>query len=207
MQIVHFDAPAQRPDTAWVRGVNAHLPAEVAVRWAQPVADDFHARFDATARHYTYLLVNRPVRPAVLAGRLGWYHLPLDVDAMREGAAHLVGTHDFSAFRAALCQAKTPVKTMTLADVAAAGDAIRFDFCANAFLHHMIRNVVGALIHVGAGKAPAAWIVELIASGDRARGAPTFAADGLYFTGADYAPDWQLPPTRSPLGWPHVVTG
>ncbi len=112
LQIVHFDTEVARPVGAWVRGTNAHLPPEIAVQWAQPVADGFHARFAATARHYTYLLANRPVRPAILAGRIGWYHRPLDVAAMREGAAALVGTHDFSAFRAAMCQARSPVKTL-----------------------------------------------------------------------------------------------
>ncbi len=113
LQVVHFDTDAQRPATAWVRGVNAHLPPDIAVRWAQPVAAEFHARFAATARHYTYLLVQRAARPALLAGRVGWYHRPLDVAAMREAAAALVGTHDFSAFRAAECQAKSPVKTVS----------------------------------------------------------------------------------------------
>jgi tRNA pseudouridine38-40 synthase len=202
MQIAHFDTMAARPLTAWVRGTNAHLPAEVAVLWASPVDAAFHARFDAIARHYTYVLVNRPVRPAVLARRIGWYHRPLDVSAMRDGAKALVGTHDFSAFRAALCQAKSPLKTLTVAQVLGSGDCIHFDFSANAFLHHMIRNIVGALIHVGAGKAPPAWIGELLATRDRTRGPATFAADGLYFTGADYDRNWGLPATRRPVSLP-----
>ena len=204
MQIVHFDSTASRPDTAWVRGVNSHLPPEVAVLWARPVPDEFHARFAATARHYTYLLANRPVRAGVLAGRIGWYHHRLDVDAMRAGATLLMGTHDFSAFRAALCQAKSPVKTLARASIDRADNTIRFDFSANAFLHHMIRNIVGALIHVGAGKASPAWIGELLAGRDRRCAAPTFAADGLYFTGADYPPTWPLPATRAALPWPPV---
>ena len=196
LQIVHFDTAAVRPDCAWVRGVNAHLPPEIAVQWARPVTAEFHARFAASARHYTYVLANRPVRPALLAGRIGWYHRPLDVDAMREGAAALVGTHDFSAFRAAQCQARTPVKTLSFAGIDAIGDCVRFDFSANAFLHHMIRNIVGALIHVGAGKSPPAWVGQLLAGRDRTVAAPTFAADGLYLTGADYDPRWQLPSMR-----------
>ncbi len=199
LQVAHFDTKASRPLSAWVRGTNAHLPAEIAVLWAHAVPSAFHARFSASARHYTYLLVNRPVRPALLAGRVGWYHRPLAVDAMREGAAALVGTHDFSAFRAALCQAKSPIKTLAVADIHAAGDCIRFDFSANAFLHHMIRNIVGALVHVGAGKAPPAWIAELLAGRDRTRSAPTFAAQGLYLTGADYGDAWGLPATRRPV--------
>ena len=202
LQVVHFDTDAQRPDTAWVRGVNSHLPADVAVQWAQPVSADFHARYAATARHYTYLLVPRATRPALLAGRVGWYHRPLDVGAMREAAAALAGTHDFSSFRAAECQAATPVRTLSPVAVVTDGDHVRFDFSANAFLHHMIRNIVGALVYVGAGKESVAWIADLIAARDRARAAPTFAADGLYLTGADYDAKWGLPPTRRPVRLP-----
>ena len=199
MQVVHFEAGADRPDNAWVRGVNSHLPAEVAVLWARPVADRFHARFDAVRRHYTYLLCVREVRPALSTGRLGWYHRVLDVAAMQDAAGVLAGTHDFSAFRAAQCQAKSPIRTLSHVAVTATAGHIRFDFCANAFLHHMIRNIVGALVYVGAGKRPAAWIGELLAARDRTRAAPTFAPDGLYFTGADYDAKWNLPPTRRPL--------
>ncbi len=202
MQVVHFDTEVERPDTAWVRGANSHLPTDIAVLWAQPVAADFHARFAATARHYSYLLVNRIVRPALLAGRVGWYHRPLDVAAMREAARALAGTHDFSAFRAAECQARSPVKTLSTVAIAATGDHVRIDFSANAFLHHMIRNIVGALVYVGAGKEPVTWIAELLAARDRRRGAPTFLADGLYLTGADYDVKWGLPPTRRPVVLP-----
>ena len=195
-QIVHFDAEARRPLTAWVRGVNTALPAAAAVLWAQPVAADFHARFAASARHYSYLLLARPERPGLNAGRVGWYHRPLDVDAMQRAADLLVGEHDFSSFRAAECQAKTPVKTLRLARVRAAGDLIRFDFSANAFLHHMIRNLVGALVYVGAGKHDDAWMQALLAARDRRVAPPTFAAEGLYFMGADYDARFALPPTR-----------
>ena len=198
-QIAHFDTAAARPDTAWVRGANAFLPPAVAVLWARPVDGAFHARYEATARHYTYVLMPRPVRAALLAGRVGWYHRPLDVAAMREAARMLVGTHDFSSFRAAECQARSPVKTLSSVAVEADGDCIRLDFSADAFLHHMIRNVVGTLVHVGAGKAPPAWVAELVAARDRTRAAPTFAADGLYLTGADYDATWGLPPTRRPV--------
>lgn len=195
-QVVHFDTDATRPDTAWVRGVNSLLPPAVAVLWAQPVAASFHARNKATARHYTYVLAPRATRPALLAGRAGWYHRPLDVPAMRDAARVLVGTHDFSTFRAAECQARSPVKTLAVATVEAQGDLVRFDFSADAFLHHMIRNIVGALVYVGAGKKPPEWMAELVAARDRTRAAPTFAPDGLYFSGADYDPTWSLPPTR-----------
>jgi len=199
MQVVHFDADAERRDNAWVRGVNANLPDDVAVQWAQPVAPEFHARFDARARHYTYLLSACRVRPALSAGRVGWYHHSLDASAMRDGAAALVGTHDFSAFRAAECQAKSPVRTLSSVSISAAGHLVRFDFRANAYLHHMIRNIVGALVHVGAGKHPPSWIGELLAARDRTRAAPTFSPDGLYFTGVEYDGKWALPSTRRPV--------
>ncbi|MCC7326743.1 MAG: tRNA pseudouridine(38-40) synthase TruA [Burkholderiales bacterium] len=194
-QIVHFDTDASRPESAWVRGVNAHLPALAAVLWAQPVTDDFHARFSATARHYTYLLHNRPQRPALSSGRIGWYHRPLDLETMRAGAAMLAGTHDFSAFRAAECQAKSPVKTLSHIAVSQSGPIVRFEFSANAFLQHMVRNIVGALVEVGAGRESVAWIADVLASRDRARSAPTFAAAGLYFAGADYDARFGLPAT------------
>ncbi len=199
MQIVHFDVAAPRPVTAWVRGVNSHLPPDIAVLWAQTVEGEFHARYGAVARHYTYLLETRAARPALLAGRVGWYHRPLDVAAMAMAGVVLVGTHDFSAFRAAECQAKSPTRTLTNLVIAAAGDQVRFEFSANAFLHHMIRNIVGALVYVGAGKHPTSWIGDLLAGRDRARAAPTFGPDGLYFTGADYDAGWRLPPTRRPV--------
>jgi tRNA pseudouridine38-40 synthase len=202
LQIAHFDTTAVRPDSAWVRGVNAHLPREIAVHWAKPVPPEFHARFVASARHYSYLLANRPVRPALLAGRVGWYHRPLDVAAMREGAAALVGSHDFSAFRAAECQARSPVKTLARIRIDSDGDYVRFDFSADAFLHHMIRNIVGALVHVGAAKAQPAWIGQLLEGRDRTVAAPTFAAAGLYLTGADYDSVWNLPSTRRPVVLP-----
>lgn len=202
-QIVHFDTNSERPPTAWVRGVNTLLPREAAVLWAEPVADEFHARFAATARHYTYLLVARAERPALLAGRAGWYHASLDVDAMRIAAAHLAGTHDFTTFRAAECQAKSPVKTLTRIDVGMHGSLIRFDFSADAFLHHMLRNIVGSLVYVGAGKRPPRWIGELLEARDRARAAPTFAPDGLYLAGADYPARFALPCTRRDVVLPN----
>jgi tRNA pseudouridine38-40 synthase len=202
MQVAHFDVDVSRPETAWVRGVNAQLPREVAVLWAQPVSDDFHARNTATGRYYTYVLANRPARPALLAGRIGWYHLPLDIPLMTAAAGALVGTHDFSAFRAALCQAKSPIKTLSEITITTHAGHIRFDFRADAYLHHMIRNIVGSLVYVGAGKHPPAWIGELLASRERTRAAPTFSPDGLYFTGADYDARWGLPPTRRPITLP-----
>lgn len=191
-QVVHFDTEAVRPDTAWVRGVNAHLPGSVAVRWAQPVPAEFHARFSARGRRYRYLLLNRAERPGLMAQRVGWFHRPLDVQAMACAASSLLGEHDFSAFRSIECQAKSPIKVLRRADVARHGDLLVFDFEASAFLHHMVRNLVGALVYVGKGAHPPIWLGELLAGRDRARAAPTFEACGLYFAGVDYDPVWQL---------------
>ncbi|NWG30037.1 MAG: tRNA pseudouridine(38-40) synthase TruA [Rhodocyclaceae bacterium] len=192
-QVVHFDVAVSRPVTAWVRGANAHLPRTVAVRWAVPVADDFHARFCARARSYRYLLLNRPERPGLLAGRVGWCHRPLDLAAMQEAAACLPGEHDFSSFRAAGCQAKTPIKTLYRFDIERQGDLVVFDCCANAFLHHMVRNLVGALVYVGIGRMRPAEFVRLLDARDRRLGAPTYAPDGLYLTGVEYGEQWALP--------------
>lgn len=193
-QVAHFDTAVERPESAWIRGVNSSLPATVAVRWSQVVADDFHARFSARSRSYSYCLLNRPVRPAVLHGRVGWFHQPLDVAAMNAGLQLLLGEHDFSAFRAAECQAKSAVKHMHLARVVVQGEILRFDFRANAFLHHMVRNIVGAVVFVGKGKYPPQWIGELLLARDRSRAAPTFDGAGLYFTGVEYPPEFGLPP-------------
>lgn len=193
VQVVHFDTSAPRPLHAWVRGVNTHLPESVAVRWAREVPEDFHARFCAVARGYRYVLYNHPVRPGLWHGRVGWFHLPLDLDAMREAAAHLVGEHDFSAFRAAECQAKSPVKQLYQAEVSRRGDSVIFEFRANAFLHHMVRNLVGALVYVGKGNQAPEWIPALLREGDRRLAAPTFSAAGLYLCSIEYEPRWQLP--------------
>ena len=192
-QIVHFDTGAERPPSAWVRGVNSHLPRTVAVLWAQEVGADFHARFAANARHYRYLLLNRPVRPGVLAGRVGWYHRSLDPGRMRRAAQCLLGSHDFSAFRAASCQAASPVRELRRIAIEMRNDMLSFDFEANAFLHHMVRNLVGALVRVGSGAWPVERLADVLAGGERSRAAPTFAADGLYLCGVEYPPKWPLP--------------
>ena len=179
-QVAHFDTEAIRPSSAWVRGVNAFLPDSVAVLWSAEVPPEFHARYSARARTYRYELLNRPVRPALDASRVGWFHAPLEVAAMREAARALVGEHDFSAFRAAECQAKTPVRTIYAMEVLRSEKQVAFVVKANAFLHHMVRNIVGSLVYVGCGRQPASWIAELLASRDRTRAAPTFGAECLY---------------------------
>lgn len=202
-QVVHFDAAVQRPLTAWVRGVNALLPSSVAVRWAKEVADDFHARFSARSRRYRYILLNRPERPGILAGKVGWCHQPLDEAAMRLAADCLLGEHDFSSFRDAQCQAKSPIKTLYQLSLAREGDCLVFDFHANAFLHHMVRNIVGALVYVGMGRQAPAWLAELLAACDRRRAAPTFAPDGLYLSGVEYDGHWGLPAATGMMLVPH----
>jgi len=203
-QVAHFETSSDRPLTAWTRGGNSALPQGVAICWAQPVADDFHARFSATGRAYTYLLMNRPTRPGLLNGRAGWFHRPLDLRLMREAAGSLVGTHDFSAFRSAECQADSPVRELRQLTIEQRGDLIVFRVAANAFLQRMVRNLVGSLLYVGKGKHPPAWLGELLASKDRSLGAPTFAPDGLYLTAVEYDARWRLPATSSAL--PELLT-
>ena len=195
-QVVHFDTEARRDEQAWIRGTNANLNPAARVLWAREVPEAFHARFSARARTYRYLLLNDPVAPGLLLGRAGWYHRPLDVDLMASAAQALIGEHDFSAFRDAQCQAKSPVRTLTEARVVRRDNLLLFSFRANAFLHHMIRNVVGSLVYVGAGKHPPEWIAELIAAKDRRLAAPTFAPDGLYLAGVEYDPAFMIPAFR-----------
>jgi tRNA pseudouridine38-40 synthase len=198
-QVVHFDTAAQRPDGAWVRGVNTRLPSACAVSWSRLVADDFHARYSAQARCYRYLLLNHPVRPAADQARVGWFHQPLDLEKMQRAARLLLGEHDFSAFRSAECQAKTPVRMLSRLDVTRRGDYVTFDLRANAFLHHMVRNIVGCLIYVGKGKYPPEWLGEVLAGRDRSRAAPTFEAAGLYLVRVEYGEQWGLPEPRASL--------
>lgn len=193
-QTVHFDTDTVRPLQAWVRGVNARLPEGVAVLHAQAVDERFHARFDACARRYRYVLQSASVRSPHLYRRAGWTHYPLDAALMRQAAALLVGTHDFSSFRAAQCQAKSPVKTLYSAEIQHTGERFVFDFHANAFLHHMIRNIVGALVYVGSGRLSVNAFAELLQAQNRCHAPPTFMPDGLYFVGADYPPEWGIYP-------------
>ncbi len=196
MQVVHLECDVNRPLTAWVRGVNAFLPATVRVIWAQNVSDDFHARFSATQRHYQYLLINQPTAPAIMATKAGWYHLPLDIAAMQKAIALLQGEHDFSAFRASECQAKSPIRNLAQATIVAQQESIIFNFSANAFLQHQVRNMVGALIYVGNGKFAPDWIAHLLKQKDRTLSPPTFSPNGLYLTGVNYATQFNLPDTK-----------
>lgn len=192
-QVIHFDTQADRPLTAWVRGANALLPDSIAVRWAHLVPDEFHARFSAHGRSYRYLLINRPVRPAIQAGKAGWFHTPLDLGAMQAAAQCLLGEHDFSAFRASQCQAKSPVKILNKLDIYLSGEMLVFDVSANAFLHHMVRNIVGSLLLVGQGERAPEWIGEVLRGRDRNLAGPTAPSQGLTFLCPLYPAQWQLP--------------
>ena len=197
MQVVHFDTGLQREEFSWVRGTNRFLPPDIAVEWARPVPDEFHSRASAFARRYSYVVLESKVRPSLDAGRVGWVFRPLDGEAMREAASQVLGAHDFSSFRASACQALSPVKTLSKLEITRRGAYWRFDFEANAFLHHMIRNLMGTLLVIGQGQQPPSWIGEVLRARDRDAAAPTFSPAGLYFLGPVYEPRWGLP-TRTP---------
>ncbi|GMV03184.1 MAG: tRNA pseudouridine synthase A [Burkholderiales bacterium] len=192
-QVVHFDSDAARPLSAWVRGVNAHLPDGLAVRSATPVSVDFHARYGALRRRYRYLLYRSAVRHPLLAHRVGWTFRHLDVQGMRAAAALVVGEHDFSAFRSAACQAASPVRRMEALTLDERGSFVVFTFTGNAFLHHMVRNLMGALVAVGEGRHPPQWIAQVLTGRDRRHAPATFAPDGLYLDGAQYEERFAVP--------------
>jgi tRNA pseudouridine38-40 synthase len=201
MQVVHFDTDLQREEFSWVRGTNRFLPADIAVQWAKPVPDAFHSRASAVSRRYAYVVLESAVRPSVDAGRVGWVFRPLEVAAMQQAAALLVGQHDFSSFRASSCQARTPVKTITRIAITRRGAYWRFDFEADAFLHHMIRNIMGCLLVIGQRQQPPQWMGQVLAARDRDAAAPTFSPDGLYFLGPVYGPQWNLPSRTAAYDW------
>ncbi len=192
-QVVHFDSDAERSEYAWLMGVNTRLPRSMAVRWVQPVPGEFHARFGARARHYRYRILNRRVRPALDARFTTWERLPLDAAAMHAAAQALLGEHDFSAFRSSQCQAAHARRDMQRLDVARHDEEIRVEVRANAFLHHMVRNIVGSLLPIGRGEQPVAWMAEVLDGRDRGLAGPTAPAQGLLFIGPLYPAHWNLP--------------
>lgn len=193
MQVVHFDTHLVRAPESWIRGTNAHLPRDIAVHWASEVPGTFHCRASAISRRYAYILLESPVRPSVDAGRVGWVYKPLALTAMAQAAQQLLGEHDFSSFRASSCQALSPVKRLLRIDISRRGAYWRFEFEADAFLHHMIRNIMGCLVAIGQGKRSPQWINDVLAARDRDAAAPTFPPDGLYFLGPRYEAQWGLP--------------
>jgi tRNA pseudouridine38-40 synthase len=206
MQVVHFDTELNRDLFSWVRGTNSFLPADIAVQWAREVPDSFHARASAQSRRYAYVLLESAVRPSVDAGRVGWVFKPLDHGAMQAAAKHLLGEHDFTSFRASACQALSPVKTLHRIDItrrSTSPDSAywRFDFEGNAFLHHMIRNIMGSLLQVGHGQHSPDWMAEVLAARSRDAASPTFSPDGLYFLGPRYENHWGLPESTAAYDW------
>jgi tRNA pseudouridine38-40 synthase len=201
MQVAHFDTPLQRSSHAWVRGTNSYLPRDIAVQWAREVDPAFHCRASAQSRRYSYVLLQSEIRPSVEAGRVGWAFGAMERGPMEQAANCLLGEQDFSSFRASQCQALSPVKTMLALDIHQRGAYWRFDFEANAFLHHMIRNIMACLVQVGQGKKPPEWITEVLAARDRRAAAPTFSPDGLYFLGPRYDAGWSLPVQTPTFDW------
>ena len=197
-QIIHFDDPTGRSPKAWVMGVNSQLPRSIRLHWAQAVDSEFHARFTALDRHYRYIIANSTVRPALLDGLVTWYRRPLDAERMNEAAKSLLGERDFSAFRAASCQSNTPWRCVSQCAVERLGDHVVVDIRANAFLHHMVRNIVGSLILIGTGMRPVEWLSELLETKDRNQAADTAPSDGLYLAAVAYPDRYELPAT--PLG-------
>ncbi|WP_394809498.1 tRNA pseudouridine(38-40) synthase TruA [Nitrosomonas sp.] len=192
-QVVHFDTLAQRPTSAWIRGVNALLPGNIAILWATEASEKFHARYSAIERRYIYLLLNHPVRPGTHDKKIGWYHQPLALEKMQTASNILIGEHDFSSFRSAECQAKSPIRTMTQLNITRHGNLLIFDLRANAFLQHMVRNIIGCLVYIGKGKYSAEWMYELLESRNRIYAAPTFSPAGLYLVGVKYDCGWRMP--------------
>ncbi len=201
-QVVHFDTAVSRSPRSWTLGANANLPAGISVLWARQVSDDFNARFSALSRRYRYLIYNRPIRLANLRRRMTWWRRPLDVEAMRRAAVHLLGEHDFSAFRASGCQARTPVRTVSRLDVERTGEVVSLDVEANAFLHHMVRNIAGVLMAVGSGRFPPHWARQVLEGRDRRLGGVTAPPTGLYLYAVRYPEKYHLPRVQpSPLVW------
>ena len=206
MQVVHFDTQIQRDMSSWVRGTNAFLPSDIAVQWAQIVPDHFHARGSAIARRYSYILLESPVRPSIEVSRVGWVFRPLNHEAMNQAAQYLLGEHDFTSFRASACQALSPIKHIHRIDMRKhtpqSNSAYwRFDFEANAFLHHMIRNIMGCFIQGGQSFQTPQWMDEVLQAKNRDVAAPTFSPDGLYFLGPVYDTQWGLPEQTSAFDW------
>ncbi len=196
-QVVHLDTVLEREPVSWVRGINSFLHPSIAVRWACEVPHEFHARSSAVARCYQYVLYNNPVRSPLLRNRVGWVFRPLALEPMQEAARHLLGEHDFSAFRASECQALTPVKMMHDISIKQRGDLFIFKLRANAFLHHMVRNIIGSLIYVGKGDYPPQWLDQVLQGRDRKLAAPTFMPDGLYLEKVIYDGKWGLPQEKA----------
>lgn len=194
-QVIHFETTVERPVRAWLEGANTHLPDDIRISWVKPVDKEFHARFSAFARQYRYVIFNRPVRSAVLSGRVTWERKPLNEELMHLSAQSLLGEHDFSSFRAAECQASHARREIEFVKVARRGDFVFIDIKANAFLHHMVRNIAGTLVQIGRGEAPVEWVTTLLELKDRTKATVTAPATGLYFVNAFYPSEFAIPQT------------
>lgn len=192
-QVIHFDTPVLRSERAWVYGANSVLPKNICVRWGKEVNPEFHARYSALSRHYRYILYNHSIRPALLRSNFSWHCQPLNAAHMHEAGQLLLGEHDFSAFRAVNCQSKSPMRHLQRLTVRRQGDLIFIDVSANAFLQHMVRNIVGVLIEIGSGKQPIEWASQVLASKDRTEGGVTAPPYGLYLRKVDYPEIFDLP--------------
>ena len=192
-QVIHFDTEVERSMRSWVYGANANLPKEVVILWATPISDEFHARFSAVRRRYRYVIYNRNVRPTFLAWRTTWHYRSLDEERMAEAAQSLLGEHDFSSYRAVGCQARSPVRTVHRLEVTRKNELVFIDIEANAFLHHMVRNIAGVLMAIGAGEQPVTWAREVLEHCDRTLGGVTAPPSGLYLTRVDYPVEFELP--------------
>jgi tRNA pseudouridine38-40 synthase len=197
-QVIHFESDAARSERAWLLGVNSNLPPDVSLAWLKPVPDAFHARFSALARGYRYVILNRATRSGLLRARATWIHAPLDAAAMHEAAQALLGEHDFSAYRAAACQSRTPMRRVDAVEVRRDGEFVTLEITANAFLHHMVRNVAGVLLEIGRGERPVAWAAEILAGRERAAAGVTAPPDGLYLADVAYPAEYGLPRGRPP---------
>jgi len=204
-QVVHFDSDAARSERAWRLGANTYLPQDVSVAWVREVPGHFHARYAALARSYRYFIFNRDSRPALAAGRATWERRPLDAGRMHAAAQALLGEHDFSAFRAIECQAKSPLRRVASIAVARQGDWVRIDITANAFLHHMVRNIAGLLLTIGHGESPPERVATVLATRDRRQNAATAPPDGLYLAAVRYPPEFGLPVAAADAGIPAAV--
>ncbi len=192
-QVIHFDTSASRTAHSWVRGTNSNLPTEIALLWAAEVDASFHARYTATGRRYRYVILNRPIRPTFLAGRVTHDYRPLDVERMRQVAHYLIGTHDFTSFRSMECEAKSPVRELRSLDVERRGDIVEIEAYANAFLHHLVRNLGGVLMSIGPGEREPAWAGEVLEARNRTRGGVTASPDGLYLAAVEYPAAFNIP--------------
>ncbi|TNC83047.1 MAG: tRNA pseudouridine(38-40) synthase TruA [Oleiphilus sp.] len=204
-QVVHFDTRARRSSRSWVFGCNSHLPREISVTWASPVSSEFHARYSAQSRRYHYCIFNHPTRPANFSGEMTWFHYPLDEAKMHEAAQCLVGEHDFSSFRATGCQSRSPMRFLEHVDVFRVANMVLIDIKGNAFLHHMVRNIAGVLLEIGAGNAPVAWCREVLEARDRKCGGVTAPPNGLFLSQVEYPDEFGIPREIGAPGWLHAL--